>query len=173
MEFKFIQKSEPKRYVLGIVYEPDTVDYQGDYASADEIEKACHDFMKSLQRQTEVAKNITGGILKALTKGEEVQVDVTDVFDDIQKGALGINHIDWSDEHGDIVESYIAPIDFELTDPYGEVQKIKKGTWLMGVILSQENFDKVQKGELTGFSMGGAAIKIPDEVKKKKTTPNK
>ena len=40
-----IVKDEEKRLVYGIVYEPDAVDSQGDFAKADEIEKACHQFM--------------------------------------------------------------------------------------------------------------------------------
>lgn len=171
-EVKFIQKNDPQRYVLGIVYSPDDVDCQGDYSTAPEIEKACHGFMKSLQQQSTVAKQMTDGILKALTDGKEIQVDVTDVFEDIQKGALGINHLEWPDDAGDIVESYVSPVDFEITDPDGTVQKIAKGTWLMGIVLSPENYTKTQNKEITGLSMGGSGIRIPDEVKKKKLTQN-
>ncbi len=39
------EKSTEERLVHGIVYEPDVVDSQGDYASAEEICKACHNFM--------------------------------------------------------------------------------------------------------------------------------
>lgn len=42
-----IQKvDEARQIVWGIVYEPDVVDTQGDFAKADEIEKACHQFLK-------------------------------------------------------------------------------------------------------------------------------
>ena len=44
-----VVKDEEKRLVYGIVYEPDVVDTQGDYADAEEIEKACHRFMKHYQ----------------------------------------------------------------------------------------------------------------------------
>jgi hypothetical protein len=162
MELKFIQKSEPQRYILGTVYSPDDVDCQGDYSNAKEIEKACHGFMRALQGQSSVSKQLTDGILKALSEGGEIEIDVTDVYGDIQKGALGYNHLDWDDGIGDIVESYIAPADFELNG-----EQVKKGTWLMGVILSPEKFEEVQKGALTGFSMGGSGNRIPDEVKKK------
>lgn len=40
------KRDDAKRIVYGVVYEPDLVDGQGDWSSADEIEKACHDFME-------------------------------------------------------------------------------------------------------------------------------
>lgn len=51
MKFRqFLTKNEEKRLVYGIVYEPYSVDTQGDYASDDEIEKACHKFMENWQK---------------------------------------------------------------------------------------------------------------------------
>jgi hypothetical protein len=51
-----IKKSDSEKgIVYGIVYSPDEVDSQGDYATADEIEKAAYGFMKSLnQRNVDV-----------------------------------------------------------------------------------------------------------------------
>jgi len=117
----FLKADNEKRYTLGIVYEPDTVDSQGDYATAEDIEKAAWDFMR-----------------KALK--------------------LGYMHKDWSDDIGDIVESYVAPADMRLGDSI-----VKKGTWLLGVVWSPEYWEKVKKGEITGFSMGGRARRIPNE----------
>jgi cation transport regulator ChaB len=37
----------PQRLFYGIVYEPDTVDTHGDFTSAEEIEKAAHNFLPS------------------------------------------------------------------------------------------------------------------------------
>lgn len=42
---RIMKVSEEQRIVAGIVYEPDVVDSQGDFADAEEIEKACHHFM--------------------------------------------------------------------------------------------------------------------------------
>jgi hypothetical protein len=165
LNFKLIQKNEPQRYILGVVYEPstsDNPDLQGDYSTADEIEKAAHNFMKSLQQQNKIAKQLTDGILKTLSDGSEVQIDVTDVVDDIQKGALGINHVKWPDDAGDFVESYISPVDFDIKDPYGEIQHVKKGSWLLGAIISSDNFQKALDNILTGWSMGGKGVRVPD-----------
>lgn len=44
-EIKIVKTDEEKHMVYGIVYSPDEVDTDGDYASAEEIEKAAHRFM--------------------------------------------------------------------------------------------------------------------------------
>lgn len=50
-----------------------------------------------------------------------------------------------------VVETYVAPADMNI-----EGQPVTKGAWLMTVeVDNPEIWDKVQKGELTGFSMGG------------------
>jgi len=43
--FRLMKANARNRVVLGIVYEPDVVDYDGDWASREVIEKACHGFM--------------------------------------------------------------------------------------------------------------------------------
>jgi len=42
----FAKADEEKRLVYGVVLEPDTIDAQGDQVSADEIERAAHDFLE-------------------------------------------------------------------------------------------------------------------------------
>ena len=59
-----------------------------------------------------------------------------------------------------VVESYVAKCDEEI-----EGQAVKKGTWLMTVeVTDPEVFDKIQKGELTGFSMGGIGTYSEEDV---------
>jgi hypothetical protein len=54
-----------------------------------------------------------------------------------------------------VVESYIAPTDFYAEGQYGN-QLVKKGSWVMAVKISDDSeWDKVKKGEYTGFSVGG------------------
>jgi hypothetical protein len=48
-EFKIIKTDDEKHLVYATVYEPDTVDSQGDTANASEIEKACHKFSENLR----------------------------------------------------------------------------------------------------------------------------
>ncbi|OES45817.1 XkdF-like putative serine protease domain-containing protein [Domibacillus iocasae] len=56
---------------------------------------------------------------------------------------------------GEVVESYIAPADFTL----GE-QEITKGSWIMVTKASDEIWEEIQKGEITGYSMAGTAETI-------------
>lgn len=58
------------------------------------------------------------------------------------------------------VESYIAPVDFQGEGQYGN-QIVKKGSWVLGVkVLDPKEWAKVEKGEYTGFSVGGVGERI-------------
>lgn len=160
----FIEKNDERRYTLGVVYEPDVVDLQGDFATADEIEKACWEFSRLLQAQMPLVKmglQLLDAVVKAAKNNETLKLDVTDLLERVEKSGgvgLGYAHAVWSDGIGEIVENYIAPVDMIIGN-----QTVKKGTWLMGVIWTPEYYEKVKKGEITGFSMGGTAIRIPVE----------
>lgn len=55
------------------------------------------------------------------------------------------------------VESYCAPCDFDLNG-----QQVKAGTWILCVhVLSDPLWAQVKAGELTGFSIGGYAQRVP------------
>ncbi|MED1406508.1 XkdF-like putative serine protease domain-containing protein [Bacillus mycoides] len=53
---------------------------------------------------------------------------------------------------GEIVESYIAPADLEID---GEV--IQKGSWVIVTKATDEVWEQIQKGNITGYSMAGTA----------------
>lgn len=56
-------------------------------------------------------------------------------------------------EGATVVESWIAKADFTLNQ-----EPVQKGTWLMTVeIANNDIWNKIEKGEITGFSMGGVA----------------
>lgn len=71
-------------------------------------------------------------------------------------------------ENSAVVESYVTKGDMEI-----DGQKIKKGTWMMTVEIDEDTFEKVEKGELTGFSMGGVGkysqvdVDLPDDDNEK------
>jgi len=116
LQCDFAKKLEDRHLVYGVVYEPDVVDAQDDSASAEEIEKAAHNFMKRSRR-------------------------------------VKIQHREDADGRAVIVQSYIAAENFRIGD-----QIIRKGSWVMVVEIDDEElWQQVQKGELTGFSMGGRA----------------
>jgi DNA adenine methylase len=57
-----------------------------------------------------------------------------------------------------VLENFLAPTDFTLGDT-----PVRKGTWLLGVrVLGDELWEKVKSGELTGFSIGGSARRVPE-----------
>jgi len=73
-------------------------------------------------------------------------------------GTLGLMHRFPADGQVKILESYIAPADFEIVGT-----RIRKGTWLLAVrILSDELWEQVKDGVLTGFSIGGSARGVPE-----------
>lgn len=54
------------------------------------------------------------------------------------------------------VESFIAPADLSISG-----QPVLKGAWVIGVHVNDAGtWDRVQKGELTGFSIGGTAERV-------------
>jgi hypothetical protein len=111
----------PERIVMGIVYEPDVRDSQGDFARAEEIRKAAFSFMES------------GQVYK-------------------------INHS--AEAELSVLESYLAPVDFDI-----EGQAVKAGSWILGSRVKDDDvWDKIEKGEYTGYSMAGTALKIEDTV---------
>lgn len=70
---------------------------------------------------------------------------------------LGLMHREILGEHVKILESYLAPSEF-TTDG----TTIKKGTWLLAVRVTDDKlWEQIKTGELTGFSIGGSAIRGP------------
>lgn len=64
---------------------------------------------------------------------------------------VDLQHSFVSLENASVVETWVAKADFNIDD-----EIIKKGTWLMTVEVSDEVvWEATQKGEITGFSMGG------------------
>lgn len=56
------------------------------------------------------------------------------------------------------LESYLAPVDMVING-----HKIKKGTWLLRIrVLDADIWADVKSGKLTGFSIGGSAIRTPE-----------
>lgn len=59
-----------------------------------------------------------------------------------------------------VVETWIAKADFKLNG-----EKIRKGTWLMTVeVTDPDVWDAIEKGDITGFSMGGVGDYSKEDV---------
>lgn len=73
-------------------------------------------------------------------------------------GGLGLMHRMRVNGQVKVLESYLAPGDFAVGDA-----TVRKGTWLLAVrILSDELWSEVKDGQLTGFSIGGSARRVPE-----------
>jgi hypothetical protein len=68
LELLPVEKEKDERIVCGIVYEPNSVDSQGDQASADEIKKAAYGFMEHAQA------------FKVMHKGKKVNVRILENY---------------------------------------------------------------------------------------------
>lgn len=64
-------------------------------------------------------------------------------------GVVGGMHREFSDV-GEVVESFIARADDPAFTP---------GSWVLGVRLAPEAWERVRRGEWTGFSVGGRAVR--------------
>jgi hypothetical protein len=59
-----------------------------------------------------------------------------------------------------IVENYISPCDLIFINPFGEVEKVLEGSWIVGVKALNDNaWERVKSGEFSGISMG-ARVKL-------------
>lgn len=66
---------------------------------------------------------------------------------------------DFTSGYGEVIESWVAKSEMKLED-----QDIKKGTWLMSVhVTDDDTWESIQKGEITGFSMGGVGERVEHE----------
>jgi len=157
---RILKRDDTQRFTLGVVYEPETLDSQGDWASAGTIEKACWSFTRTLQgkgKARKMAAELVEELVKSANTGEAIEIDITALWDEIQKSGLNDMHVNTADDDsiGDIVENYIVRADMEI-----DGQKVKKGSWLLGVVWHPEHFAKIVAGERTGLSMEGTARKV-------------
>ena len=158
MPRQWIQKAEPERYTLGVVYEPDTLDTDDEYATADTIQRAQRGFMAKLQGEASVtakAMQFVEALCKAAGAPGGARVDITALLEHLEKGRLGDQHATWNDDYGTVTDCYIAPCDMVVNG-----QEVRQGSWLLGVVWSPEQFAKIVSGERTGYSMGGTGQKI-------------
>jgi hypothetical protein len=153
----FLEKNEKQRYTLGVVYEPDTLDTDNEFSTAEEIEKACWGFMLHIQSENDtakLAKSLLEQVVDAAKKDAEVRLDVTDLLaTTTEKRGVGSMHEEMLPDCR-VVECYLAPQDLVV-----QGQAVKKGAWMLGVVWNEEQFAKIQGGERTGYSMGGTARK--------------
>ncbi len=68
-----------------------------------------------------------------------------------EKGSMiKLSHQVEIDKAADIIESYIAPVDFQMGD-----QLVKKGTWVIAMKIWDKDLWEATKDEISGLSAGG------------------
>jgi hypothetical protein len=84
--------------------------------------------------------------------------------DVIAKGEAGVgtDHEDGTDGAAQVVESYIYRGPQWVDEESGEVVA-KAGDWLVGAVWSEAGWERVQKGELVGWSIQGLATRTDEE----------
>lgn len=121
---RLFKADEERHLIYGVVAEPETLDSYGDWLTADEIERACHAFMRQYQ-------------------------------------AVGLEH-EVQASSCRVVESYIAPADFEIGD-----QTVRRGSWMMVTHVDASTAEgamiwrAVKAGGFTGYSFQGFGRRRP------------
>ncbi|ARK23303.1 terminase [Sporosarcina sp. P37] len=128
------------------------------------------------QKEVKVFVNKADEDAQQLVYGVVYEPDAVDSHDDfmtateIEKAAHGFmkdaRNIDTQHDFeagvGEVVESYIAPVDMTI----GE-EEIVKGSWVLVTKASNEIWEAIQKGEFTGYSLAGTAETIEKQQKVK------
>jgi hypothetical protein len=100
---------------------------------------------------------------------EDLQGDILSA-DDIEKTAhdymvrsrrAGELHQGPALKGAEVVESYIAPCDMVIQCTDGSTQTVRKGSWVMGTVWPQKQWDEIKKGKFTGYSIQGKGARIP------------
>lgn len=72
--------------------------------------------------------------------------------------SVGLFHADGTEGHAEVVESYIyRGQPWVVDETPGQEVIVRKGDWLIGVILDDDAWGMYEKGQITGFSPQGSA----------------
>lgn len=77
-------------------------------------------------------------------------------------GNRGFMHKEIVNDKIVVLESYVAPVDFNVGKPNGQTKMVKAGTWLLGYgIRDGELWKGIKSGQFNGLSIGGSAVRRP------------
>lgn len=78
---------------------------------------------------------------------------------------MGLMHQQLLGQGVTILENYVSPSDFVVRSN-GQNERVRKGTWLQGLRIHDDGvWEKVKAGDLTGLSIGGSAVRVPETAK--------
>lgn len=129
------KSSDEKRYTLGPVYLPNTLDAHNEWASPEDLQDSMHEYVRKSSATRTIYLQHTdkpaGEWVEIVTWPEAWSTSLTKSIDGVEKAV-------------------------ETTFPAGTVY--------MGVIWQDWAWEDVKKGKLTGFSMGGMARRVEAEI---------
>ena len=125
--------TDEKRYTLGPMYIPDRLDAHNEFATADELQKAVWDYVRTGDRQIRLQHNTD------IVAGECVEV------------------LSWPTE---ITASMALP---STTLAKSSSVTFPAGTTYMGIVWEPWAWEWVKKGKISGLSMGGFAKRVAVE----------
>jgi hypothetical protein len=130
MDVRIAKSEDSKHIVYGVVLDPYIVDSQNDWTPPSEVEKVAHNYLK---------RSRTVGYM------HERKDDSSHVVES------------WVEQYPSH-EDYVAAMNNEphkvTARKFGD-DVIHSGTWVMGVKLGNESWEKYKSGELNAFSPGG------------------
>jgi methyl-accepting chemotaxis protein len=122
--------------------------------------------VKLLTKAEDGEKMLVYGVVYEPSTDEELRLDSHNDYmtaEEIERAAhrfmLKAQKIDTQHDFeagaGKVVESYIAPTDFEIGG-----QQVVKGSWILVTKATPEIWESIKKGEYTGYSLAGTATAI-------------
>lgn len=121
-------------------------------------EQKCRIVNKDAKRQI-----VTGVVLEPNVEDAQGEMETPEEIENAfllwseHFGAIGLGHKELANDKVVVVEKWIARTDFDL--PGG---KVKKGSWMLSVkVRDPDIWEAIEKGEITGFSIGGTASVEP------------
>ena len=124
------KSDDAKRIIYGVVLDPYIIDAHDDYLSPSVIEETAHNFLSE--------SRVVGVDHNGEAKGAKVVESWIQPYpskDDYMAAIEGKPHKAYAQRFGD--------------------DTVRSGSWILGVKLTPELWEKVQEGELNGFSIGG------------------
>ena len=104
-------------------------------------------------------EDLQGDVMKA----EDIELSAHSWMEDSQVG--GEMHTEIV-KGACVVESFLAPADFEVETADG-TETVTKGSWVLAMRWPEDIWKRIEKGELTGYSVGGQGVRLdPDDEEK-------
>jgi hypothetical protein len=96
-------------------------------------------------------EDLNGDIISS----EEIQKTAYEFIENLASKEVNIDHTTEEVKDAEFVESYIAPIDLD----FGDGETVPKGSWIVGIKLSDKFYEMAMSGEFVGVSMEGFGFK--------------